>query len=109
MEAEPPRSPALADGDGEGPVVAPRDHVDRDADEGALDDALAPECARAVLPAEAFEPRPETDVRRGGVLRLQAADLLERARDRELRPLEQKLPREQRAVQLSLGQLHRTR
>ena len=49
---------------------------------------------------EAFEPRPEGDVRRGRPLRLERAEALDRARGGQARSLQQELPREQRAVQL---------
>ena len=60
---------------------------------------------------EPVEPRPQPDVHRRRVLRLDPADALERARDRHPAPLEQQLPREQGPVQLTLGEdsLHGSR
>src|SRR5215211_2733246 len=58
--------------------------------------------SRAAL--EAGEPRPQSDVHRRRVLRLDAGDPLERRRQRQLAALEQQLAREQRAVELAPGQ-----
>ncbi len=60
------------------------------------------ERARESVALEALEARPQADVRIRRVLILDAADPLERTRDREARPLEQELAREQRPVQLAL-------
>ena len=56
------------------------------------------------LAAEALEARPEADVGVRRVLVLDAADALERSRNRQSRALEEQLPREQRPVQLPLGE-----
>ena len=93
---------ALADPDGERPVVARRHEVDRAAHERRLNDRAPLERAVERVALEAVEARPEADVRVRRVLVLDAADPLERAWDREARSLEQQLPREQRAVQLAL-------
>ena len=53
------------------------------------------------LELEPLQPRPEPDVAGGRVLRLEPADLLDRARERHPRALEQQLAREQRAVELA--------
>ena len=53
---------------------------------------------------EALEPRPEPDVHRGRVLRLDPADPVEGLRDWRPRALEQQLAREQGTVQLALGE-----
>ncbi len=78
------------------------DDVDRRAHERRLHDRAPFERARQVITPEAVEARPEPDVRVRGVLVLDPADALERARDRERRAFEQELAREQRAVQLAL-------
>jgi hypothetical protein len=52
---------------------------------------------------KALDARPEADVPGRGVLRLQAADLLDGAWEPEAPPLEQQLPCEQRSVQLASG------
>jgi hypothetical protein len=61
------------------------------------------ERARQRVALEALDARPETDVPGRGVLRLQAADLLDSAREPEEPPLEQQLPGEQRSVSARLG------
>ena len=93
---------AAPDRDGERPVVAPRDDVDRLAHQRRLDHRAALERPRQVAPPETLEARPEADVGVRRVLVLDAADPLERARDRETHALEQELSREQCAVQLAL-------
>ena len=69
-----------------------------------LDERPALECARQRLTLEARDSRPESHVRRGRVLRLQAPGTLDRARQRQPAPLEQELPGQERAVQLAAGQ-----
>jgi hypothetical protein len=53
---------------------------------------------------ELGHPRPQPDVHRRRVLRLQPADGVQRRRDRAARRLEQPLAREHRAVELALGE-----
>ena len=53
---------------------------------------------------QARDARPEPDVHRGGVLRLEAAHPFEDAGERRSRSLEQHLAREQGAIQLALGE-----
>src|SRR6266511_5798916 len=101
-----PRSLAAtpAQGDGERPVVALRDEVDRRSHERALDDAPPLERARKLVAVEPLDTGPETDVHCRRVLRLEPAHALEHAWQGRAHPLEQQLPREQRSVQLPLGQ-----
>ena len=96
---EPPVATRRADACREAPVVARRDDVDRRAHQRPLDGATALQRAGQVVAREAVEHRPQPNVRRRRVLRLEAADALERAADREPRPREQELAREERAVQ----------
>ena len=60
----------------------------------ALEDQL-----RELVGPELLEPRPESDVGRGGNLRLHADESLDRSRCGHLLPSEKHLPREQRAVE----------
>ena len=55
-------------------------------------------------PFEALEPRPEPDVHRRRVLRLDPADALERLRNRQPCTLEEQLAGKEGAVELSLGE-----
>jgi hypothetical protein len=73
--------------------------VDGRAHERALNGPLPLERAGEIAELEGVDHRPEPDVRRGRVLRLQAADPLERSTERHSRALEQELAREQRPVQ----------
>src|SRR6185436_7107011 len=82
----------------------PRDDVDRAAHECGLDHGASFECTREVVALEPAEARPEPDVRVRRVLILDPGNTLERARDRHAHALEQELAREQRAVQLALGE-----
>jgi hypothetical protein len=50
------------------------------------------------------DPQPEADVARWGVLRLQSAHVLEHPFDRASCAFQQMLSRQQRAVQLALGE-----
>ena len=85
-------------------MLACAEQVECAAEEAPAHDRAPLERARELLAAEALDPRPEVDVRRLDALRVQRADALERARDRQAGALEQELPREQRAVQLAHGQ-----
>jgi hypothetical protein len=76
------------------PEVAPRDDMDRPAQHGGLHQSFALQCPRERIPLESFDARPEPDVRRRRVLRLDPAHLLDRARQRSAPSLEQLLPRE---------------
>ena len=90
--------------DGEGPVVGCRHHVDRGAHDGRLDDGPVLQRPGQRRPVEVLEPAPQADVARRGVLRLEAGDRFERLGQRQVGPLEQELPGEERAVQAALGQ-----
>jgi hypothetical protein len=94
----------LADGSGVESVLARSREMQRARKQAAAHDSAPLERPRQVLPAEALDPRPEVDVGRLDALRVQRADALERPRDRQPRPLEQQLAREQRAIQLPDGQ-----
>jgi hypothetical protein len=78
--------------------------VDRSAHERALDDGAPHEGAIERVPLEPLDAGPEPEVRVRGVLVLDAPDPLDRARERQARPLEQELPRQQRPVQLASGE-----
>ena len=54
--------------------------------------------------AEVAHARPEADISRWRVLRLQSADALDRLDQWQRRALEQELAREQRAIELACGQ-----
>ena len=69
-----------------------------------LDDAAPLERAGQLLALESFEARPKADVCRGRVLGLQAAHPLCGAGERQLRALEQQLPRKHGTVQRTLGE-----
>ena len=62
------------------------------------------EQAREVVALEAREARPQPDVHRRRVLRLQAAHALEHARRCEVAALEQQLAGEQRPVEVALAE-----
>jgi hypothetical protein len=76
--------------------------VDCRAHERRLDDAAPLERPRQGVALEILEARPQADVTGRRVLHLEAADPLERARDRQAPALEQELPGEESAVQLAL-------
>ena len=101
-----PRSLAAtpAQRDGERPVVALRDEVDRRSHERAPDDAPPLERAGERVALQALDTRPEPDIHRRRVLRLEPAHALEHAWQGRAHSLEQQLPREQRPVQLPLGE-----
>jgi hypothetical protein len=85
-------------------LVARRNHVDRHPQQRALDHGTSFERARERGAFERAHPRPQADVGGGRVLGLQPADPLDRLRDRQRGAFQQQLPRQQRAVQLTLGQ-----
>jgi hypothetical protein len=99
--ANPPLAPRRARRQRERPVVARGDRVDRHAHERRLDDRAPLERARQRTALELRHPRPQPDVHRRRVLRLQAADSGDRLRDWGGRGLEQPLAREHRAVELA--------
>ena len=80
LHAPRPSPPLFADRDRERPVVAPRDDVDRAAHQRRLHERPPLERAGHGLALEAVDPRPEADVGRRRVLRLDAAHPLDGAR-----------------------------
>jgi hypothetical protein len=76
--------------------------VDRRPHHRPLDDAPLHERTGQLIAFEPLEARPEPDVHRRGVLRLDPADPFQGAGERRLRALEQQLPPEQRPVQFPL-------
>jgi hypothetical protein len=74
--------------------------VDRDAHEGRLYDLSLLESLRERLATEVPQARPQADVSGGGVLGLEAADPVERARDWKRGSLKQELSGQQRSVEL---------
>src|SRR5262249_44231418 len=93
------------DPDREGPVVPGGDEMDRSSHQRSLYDGAAVQRTGERGTLEGGEPRPQPDVHRGRVLRLDPADAFEGARDRKGRPLEQELPRQHRSVQLTRREL----
>jgi hypothetical protein len=104
LHAPRPRLPLLAQGEHQRPEVATRDDVDRVSHQRRLHEAAPLERAGQRVALEALQPRPEPDVRGGRVLRLEAADLLHGARQRQRLALEQELAGQQRAVQVASGE-----
>jgi hypothetical protein len=104
LQAQPPGASRLANGQGERPVVAGRDEVDRDAHEGALHHGPVVEGGVEIGAHESRESRPQGDVHGRRVLGLDAGDAFEDGRNREIDPLEQELASEQCSVQASSRQ-----
>jgi hypothetical protein len=78
--------------------------VDRRAHERSLHDLAPLERARERISLEAGDARPQPDVHRRRVLRLECPHPLERLRQGELLALEQQLAGEQRPVQRPLAE-----
>jgi hypothetical protein len=78
--------------------------VNRVPHERRLNEAPPLEGAGQRVAIEALEPRPQSDVRRGRILRLQASDLLDRPRQPLRAPLEQELAGQEHPVQLTTGE-----
>jgi hypothetical protein len=78
--------------------------VDRVAHQRRLHEAAPLERAGQRAALEALHPRPEPDVGGGCVLRLDAADLLNGARQGQRPALEEELAGHQRAVQLAASE-----
>src|SRR5215472_14718369 len=76
--------------------------MDGSAQDRRLDERPASQRPRQRLALEPLEARPERDVRRRRVLRLDAAHPLDRPRQRQARALEQQLSRQHRTVELAL-------
>ena len=72
-----------------------------DPKEGRLDGTPLLERSCELLLLEAVQARPQGDVGRRGVLSLQGAQTLDRARDGESAALQEHLPMEERPVQLA--------
>ena len=79
VEPKPGFLPGGAAAEREGPVVARRDEVDGRAKQGALHGASLLERARQVAEREAVQSAPKPEVRGRRVLRLEAADALQRS------------------------------
>ncbi len=92
----------LSHGQGGGPPVLRGDEVDGAPQERSLYDGAVGQGQGEVLTSEPLHPRPQSDVHRRRVLRLEPAHALEGAGDGGPRTLEQKLAREERAVELAL-------
>lgn len=88
--AQPPLPPCLAHAGDEERVVARRDGVDGGPHDGALDEPL--------------QSRPQADVARRRILRLQAAEALDRLHRAHAAAFEQQLAGEHRPVQLPLAE-----
>ena len=97
--AQPRRAARLPHRDRERPEVLPRDQVDRAAHQRRLDDAAVLERAREVVAHEALDARPQADVHRRRVLRLQPRHPLEHPGDRVGRPLQQPLAGQESPVE----------
>ncbi len=78
--------------------------MDGRAHDRRLHDPAALEGSSEIVAFEAVHPRPQADVHRRRVLRLEPAHALEDPGDRRAGPLEQELAREQSAVELAPGQ-----
>jgi hypothetical protein len=78
--------------------------MDRRAEQRSLDDRPSLERPRERVALEAVEPRPQPDVHRRRVLRLDTPDPPERLRQRVPGALEQQLAGEQRPVELLLAE-----
>jgi hypothetical protein len=85
-------------------VVVGRDHVHRHARERRDDDAPLRHRRGQLGTLEVAQARPETEVRPGRVLRLQAGQPPDRLDRVEVGAIEQQLARERRAVQVAGGQ-----
>ena len=83
--------------------------MQRPAHEGRLHDAALSEGALEVRDREAGKARPESDVRCGRPLGLQAGEALDRGCRRDGGPLEEQLPCEEGAVQIAVGERARRR
>ncbi len=101
VDADPPATPGVADGQRKRPVVARGDEVDGRAHQRPLRHRSPLERPRQPGALEALDPRPEPDVHRRGVLRLEAGHALERPGQGERFPPEEQLAGEQSAIQLT--------
>ena len=78
--------------------------MDGRAHQRPLDDAAALERTGQLVALEAFDARPEADVHRRRVLRLNPADPVEGLGNGRLRAFEEQLPSQEGAVQLAFGE-----
>src|SRR5262252_170519 len=101
LDPEPPLAPALPETRREQREVIRRNRVDRASHEGRLDGAPLLQRLRQGVPAKVPQARPEPDVRRGRVLRLQPGEALEGRGERNRRALEQKLTSQQCPVEVA--------
>ena len=100
----PPLPAGGPDGLGERRVVGGRDDVDGDPEQGRLDRPPVLEGPGQVVTAEVAQPRPQADVRRRGVLGLEAGDLLQRLGEGVAGALEEELAGQQGPVELAGGE-----
>src|SRR5712692_7584320 len=103
-DAQPPFAPSRSDSSQQDGIVRLRHRMDRAAHQSALDRISIHERVRKCGASEISQSRPQTDVAGRRVLRLQAADGLERARQRKWGSLEQQLAREQGPIELARGE-----
>src|SRR5919197_3422023 len=87
-----------------GRVLARRDKMQGRTHEGRLQDLGSIDRAGEVVALESRKPRPQRDVRRRCPLALEAGKALDRIDHAEPVALEQKLPRQERAIQLTDGE-----
>jgi hypothetical protein len=85
------------------PVVIARHQVDRPAQQCPLHYGALRERGGQLVAVELAHARPQADIHRRRVLRLNATHLFQDARDRQAERLEQPLPGQQSAVELALG------
>ena len=85
-------------------VILRGDHVHGDALQRRDQDAPLGHVRGQLCAIEVAEPRPETEVRPGRVLRLQAGEQADRVDGGEVCALEEQLARERRPVQFARGQ-----
>jgi hypothetical protein len=97
-----PVPPGRAHGRDHRVVVAGRDGVDRAAHQRALHDASLLVRPGQVVALETLDARPQADVRIRRVLVLDADQLVEDGRDRQGRPLQEELAREEGPIQAAL-------
>ena len=85
---------------GDSRVVLARRDVQCRAQRARLDDRAVAEPLRQLFLAKALDARPERDIRRRRVLRLQRDELRDGVVHRDPLPLQEHLPQQQRAIQL---------
>ena len=100
-DTAPPFLAAHPDRGKEEPVVSGRDHVNRAAQQRALNHPPLFERRRQRVAPEIAHARPEADVSRWRVLRLKPYDAFERRHERHGRAFEEELAGEQGPIELS--------